>query len=503
MQKLYIIIPLIILFLGCFTVVNAQECSDFGEGDFMDLCVSATEAAPGSGAMPSNTLDIYDLTTGTAGTDGVADVQLTLEAIVVSPNANGTCDDGDFAIGACIGGGGALTTSSDFAATTSDDCPCTSGYICVTIDFLNGFSSTAAGFNLVQTSNNGSSEGYEASFGYVTAGTDATGAPLALPAVNLGSISTYCNAVYAAGTTISQYVGATGPGTYATDDLNAMVNNCATSGQNGEDTGSGTGAGQAVDANVASPNLGLNPTDIITQVKHIYFFSNAPGSDCDGDGDTGVGTNPSGSWSDVEFCGPPAPCLIENAIIEAACDPDNPDNAIVTVTFDEMNSSGTFNILDNTSAVVGTAMGTGTGIIGTFTITGPTTAAPGTVYTIQDGTDLTCMLDVMVDIPECMQPPCPDYTATISGGGQVCNNVPVDLFVTMSGGTGPYDVTLSDGTVITGYMSGDAIPVAPAMNTTYGVATVTDADGCPAMVAGSAEVMVIVSCANAGSLNGG
>jgi len=73
----------------------------------------------------------------------------------------------------------------------------------------------------------------------------------------------------------------------------------------------------------------------------------------------------------------------------------------------------------------------------------------------------------------------------------------------MDGGTGPYTVTLSDGTVITGYMSGTAIPVAPTMNTTYGVATVTDTGDCPAMLAGSAEVMVIISCADAGSLNGG
>jgi len=40
------------------------------------------------------------------------------------------------------------------------------------------------------------------------------------------------------------------------------------------------------------------------------------------------------------------------------------------------------------------------------------------------------------------------------------------------------------------------------MNTTYGIASVLDADDCPAMLAGMAEGMVIISCAEAGSLNG-
>jgi len=99
---------------------------------------------------------------------------------------------------------------------------------------------------------------------------------------------------------------------------------------------------------------------------------------------------------------------------------------------------------------------------------------------------------------------CPDdITATISGGGRSCNGDTVDLIVTISGGgVGPYDIQLSDGTVITGYNSGDAISVAPTTNTTYGVATIVDTNGCPGMVSGSAEVMVIISCANAGSLNG-
>jgi len=88
------------------------------------------------------------------------------------------------------------------------------------------------------------------------------------------------------------------------------------------------------------------------------------------------------------------------------------------------------------------------------------------------------------------------------GDGQICNSGSVDLSVTMSDGTAPYTVVLSDGTTIGGYNSGDAISVSPAVTTTYGIISVTDADGCVAMVSGSAEVTVIMSCAEAGSLNG-
>lgn len=309
--KIYRLILVSALLIAGNNLMLAQFCSSFGEGDFDDLCVSATAAAPNSGAMTSNTLDIYDASTGAAGADGTADVQLTLEAVVSAPCATGG-DAADFLIEACIGSPSlplpGPSSGSDFGASTSNDCACANGYICITIDFLNGFTTTAGGFDLAQSSNNGSSEGYEASFGYVTAATDADGNAITLPTINLANVATYCNSIYAAGTTISQHVGATGAGTYSTDDLNAVVNDCASSGQGGEDTGSGTAATNGVSAASASPNLGLNATDIITQVKHIYFFSNAPGSECDADGDTGVGTNPSGSWSEVDFCAPPLPC---------------------------------------------------------------------------------------------------------------------------------------------------------------------------------------------------
>ena len=495
MKKLCFILLLTFLFFIGTVTLNAQctgDSWDFNEDDFAPGSISQTEAGT---AAPATTNQI-DL-----NADGTLDIEVTYEAIVTTPNANGTCDDGDFSIGAGWGGTGALTTSSDFAGTTSDDCPCNNGIIVMTVDMINGFNSDVANFQFEATSQNGSSEAYEYGFGFVSAATDSGGNPITglnTAAATTAAIANYCNAQYVAGMTVSSVALSSTTGVFTTqaDDLNATANTCTNEGQNGEDTGSGSGPNSGLTTGVS----GLASTDLITQVTYIYGLSNAPGSDCDADGDTGVGSSPSGSFAGIDGCFTP-PCSISGATAMAVCDTADPTNAVVTVTFDEANSSGNFNILDNTGATVGTATGTGAGVTGTFTITGPTTAAPGTVFTIQDGTDLGCMVDITVDIPECMII-CPDYTATISGGGRVCNSGSVDLFVTIDGGTGPYTIALTDGTTITGYNSGDAIPVSPTTNTTYGLSSVSDADDCPGMIAGMAEVMVIISCANAGSLNG-
>ncbi len=505
MKKLHVILPFLLFFLGGFIAMNAQcdgNTVSFNEDDFDPLTIKADEATMVATPVTSNCIDIWDAGLASSGTDGIGDVEITMTAEIFNPNANGTCNDGDFLVSAAIGGAAlpcpGPSSSSDFGGSTSDDCVCESGYACYTYTFKNGFNSTAAGLNAAVTSSNGSTEGHESMVGWVTQGTDAMGNPLALPAVNLGAMATYCTADYNGGVSTSQQIGATGPGTFAVDEPTGITNDCATSGQSGEDTESGDNPNDNTDAQTQNPNWGLAPTDIITEYTVCWIFTTAPGTDCDGDGDTGVGTNPSGSIGNITVC---PVCTISNATATAVCDTADPNNAIVTVTFDAFNSSGTFNILDAGGAVVGTATGGGMGVMATFTVVGPTTATPGAIFTIEDSADPTCTFDFMVDIPECIVP-CMDYTATISGGGQICNSGSVDLMVAITGGTAPYTLVLSDGTTVTGYNSGDAIPVSPTTNTTYGITSVSDADNCPGMVAGSAEVMVIISCANAGSLNG-
>jgi len=378
MKKIYILKVCTLLILSNLAL-NAQEfCDDFGENSFTDTC--AEQMGDGtSGPVVAPPIDIYDATTSSGGADGTPDVQITIESTVCN---SGCGSGGPYNIGGCIGGNGALGTSSDFAANFNsgngeNTCINAGGYVCYTIDFINGFSTTAAAFDLGQSSNNGSSEGYEGSFGYVTAGTDANGAPLAgLPAINLANFCNYTSTDYAT-TQMSTFLGVTGPGTWQTDAQNTNQNNTgtqasdangqnicagagATTAENGEDTSSGTGPDQATSAASANPNLGLAPTDIITQVKYVYFYSSTPSIDCDMDGLTAANSNPSGSWTGIDFC------------FEALCTFPEP-----TVTLQE--DCGFFDIIigaiDETMA-----SGTGTSVTYTTAATAPT-VMPGTPVT--------------------------------------------------------------------------------------------------------------------------
>jgi len=292
--------------LSSNTTLSAGNCGSFNDNDFADLCI--TQVSNGTSAtVVSEVIDIYNLPSGTLGVDGIGDVQVSMNATIC--NAGCANEVGNREISACIGSGGVLGGFSDMGADwTNINCINSGGYICITIDFLNGFSTLATGFDLQQTSNNGTSEGYEGTFGYVTAGKDANGNPLTdLPTVNLSNFCTYTNAEYISGIPISTHVGATGVGTFQSDDPNVgITNDCATSGQNGEDPGSGAGASQSLSAATANPNLGLSPTDIITQIKYVYFFHTATSTDCNGDGIGGVNSQVSASWSNINFCGPPS-----------------------------------------------------------------------------------------------------------------------------------------------------------------------------------------------------
>ncbi len=65
----------------------------------------------------------------------------------------------------------------------------------------------------------------------------------------------------------------------------------------------------------------------------------------------------------------------------------------------------------------------------------------------------------------------------------ICPGDIIDLSVNMTVGVGPYDVTIDNGVLpISGYNSGDPIPVSPAFTTTYNLVSVTDANGCTSAI---------------------
>jgi PKD-like domain len=81
-------------------------------------------------------------------------------------------------------------------------------------------------------------------------------------------------------------------------------------------------------------------------------------------------------------------------------------------------------------------------------------------------------------------------SGVLSGTATICSDASTNLGVAITGGTSPFTVVYSGGT-INSYISAAAIPVSPASTTTYTLTSVTDANGCTvASPSGSAIVTV-------------
>lgn len=85
---------------------------------------------------------------------------------------------------------------------------------------------------------------------------------------------------------------------------------------------------------------------------------------------------------------------------------------------------------------------------------------------------------------------CPTITGTVGGGGSICAGTSTNVTVTLSGGYGPYIVTLNNGGGTKTNLSPLTFPVSPGATTTYSVTSATDSNGCSASVSGSATVTV-------------
>ncbi len=100
-----------------------------------------------------------------------------------------------------------------------------------------------------------------------------------------------------------------------------------------------------------------------------------------------------------------------------------------------------------------------------------------------------------------VQPDAPPTEAALSGDNTICSGESTDLVITITGGLAPYEVTINDGsanTIVSGYLSGDAITVNPAATTSYTITSVIDANGCNALsLVGSAAITVNPSPTNA------
>ncbi|MFD2569252.1 putative Ig domain-containing protein [Spirosoma soli] len=91
---------------------------------------------------------------------------------------------------------------------------------------------------------------------------------------------------------------------------------------------------------------------------------------------------------------------------------------------------------------------------------------------------------------------CPNITASLNGATTICTGSGANLTAIITGGTGPYSLTYSNGstnTVVSNYTSGAAIPVSPTATTTYSIVRIADANACPAVVSGSSQTVTVNS----------
>jgi autotransporter-associated beta strand protein len=139
-------------------------------------------------------------------------------------------------------------------------------------------------------------------------------------------------------------------------------------------------------------------------------------------------------------------------------------------------------------------LGSGTYYLATSSATPSGTINTSPVFdsgNVQSGLVGTLSLDTttktLVYTVSCMGP-----TATVSGGGSICNGGSTNVSAALTG-TGPWNVTWSDGHTDTGVSSSPHTrTVTPTVTTTYTVTNLTDSSGCGAVptLGGSATVTV-------------
>ncbi|MBX2894243.1 MAG: gliding motility-associated C-terminal domain-containing protein [Cyclobacteriaceae bacterium] len=91
-----------------------------------------------------------------------------------------------------------------------------------------------------------------------------------------------------------------------------------------------------------------------------------------------------------------------------------------------------------------------------------------------------------------LEPPAPtNAVLSLTGASPVCAGESTTLRVDITGGAGPFTLTIAGLGTVSGYTSGTDFTVAPVINTTYTLTNVTDVNGCPAdAVSGSVNIAV-------------
>jgi gliding motility-associated-like protein len=116
------------------------------------------------------------------------------------------------------------------------------------------------------------------------------------------------------------------------------------------------------------------------------------------------------------------------------------------------------------------------------------TAGDYTVVVTDNGTNCSQTLGPIT----VLEPPAPSNAVlSVTGTSPVCAGESTTLKVDVTGGAGPFTLTVSGLGTVSGYTSGADFIVAPLVNTAYTLTNVTDVNGCPATaVSGSVNITV-------------
>ncbi len=248
-------------------------------------------------------------------------------------------------------------------------------------------------------------------------------------------------------------------------------------------------SGDATICKGESTNLSVAITDGVSPYTVVYS---------DGSSNTTINGYTTGSNIPVSPMSTTTYTLVSVTDANSCTGVGNSGSAVVTVNEGSTAAvmSGTASICNGESTNISVAITGGTSpytlvyttIAGTTTINSYTS---GTAIAVSPSADSTYTIVSVTDANGCVGVNNSgsavitvnegSTAAVMSGTTTICNGESTDISVAITGGTSPYTLvytTIAGTTTINSYTSGTAIAVSPSADSTYTIASVTDANGC-------------------------
>lgn len=275
-----------------------------------------------------------------------------------------------------------------------------------------------------------------------------------------------------------------GGGVYMVSAYPATISKCTitgnTAGSSGGGLAVGAGGAGAMTANFnrivgnTSPSLIGLANAGTASVENNWWGTNTPAT-------VAAGTADFNPWIKLGVTSG-APSVVMGATTGVTADMSrNSDNVAIT----QANLTAIAGLPVSWGSALGSISGAQTTIqaagSATSTFTAGNVAGPGNASATVDGVTVSAPITVV----------CPTITAAVGGGGTVCAGTSSAVSVTVTGGVGPFTVTLNNGGGTLMGVSPVVFNLAPGSTTTYAVSSATDSRGCAVSASGSATVTVV------------